>query len=150
MRLLFMEETPYLTIELVWEDADLEELSISASNGYFSGTAKVYFGQGEVELLANSLRGFPKTTSQLEIFTGGNETKYSFAKLVFRCADGAGHPVVDVKLAESMFHNGRQSRNNCVELELQFEPLALDEFCRELDSVARRKSTRAMLRGVTG
>ena len=143
-----MEETSHLTVELVWEDEDLEELSISASNGYFSGTAKAYFAQGDVQLLANSLRGFPKTMSQQEIFTGGNENEYPFAKLVFRCADGAGHPVVDVKLAEALFHNGRPSRNNRVELDLQFEPLALDEFCRELDSVARRKTTRAVLRGL--
>ena len=143
-----MESTPHLTIELVWEDTDLEELSISANNGDFSGTAKVYFALGDIQLLAHSLQGFPKTTSQQEVFAGGNENEYPFAKLLFRCADGTGHPVVDVTLAESLFHNGRPSRNNRVELDLQFEPLALDEFCRELDLVARRKNNRAVLRGL--
>lgn len=143
-----MERTPNLTIELVWEDTDLEELSISADNGQFSGTAKVYFAQGDVQLLANSIRGFPKSTSQQEIFAGGNETEYPFAQLIFRCADGTGHPVVDIVLAESLFHNGRQSRNNRVELDLQFEPLALDEFCRQLDLVARRTNKHAVLRGL--
>ena len=144
-----MQETPHLTIELVWEDSDLEELSISASNGQFSGTAKVYFALGDVQLLADSIRGFPKTTSQQETFVGGNESKYPFAKLVFRCRDGTGHPVVDVKLAESLFHHGRPSRKNSVELDLPFEPLALDKFCRELDLVAQRKANRAVLRGLT-
>lgn len=142
-----MDDTPHLTIELVWEDTYLEELSISANNGQFSGAVTVYFAQGDVQLLANSIRGFPKTTSQREVFAGGNEKEYPFAKLVFRCADGTGHPVVGVKLAESSFHIGRSSRNNRVELDLQFEPLALDEFCRELDLVARRKMKRAVLRG---
>ena len=143
-----MEETPHLTIELVWEDTDLEELSISATNGRFAGTAKVYFAHGDIQLLANSIRGFPKTTLQHETFAGGNETDYPFAKLVFRCADGAGHPFVHVALAETVYHQGRRLADNRVELELSFEPNALDQFCGELDLVAQRKTKRAVLRGV--
>ena len=142
-----MENTPNLTIELVWEDTDLEELSIAANNGQYSGTAKVYFAQGDVQALANSIRGFPKTISHQETFAGGNETDYPFAKLVFRCADGSGHPSVHVALAETLYHQGRRLADNRVELELSFEPTALDDFCRELDLVAQRKNTRAVLRG---
>ena len=129
------------------EDTDLEELSISANNGQFSGTAKAYFAHGDVQLLANSIRGFPKTTSQQETFAGGNETDYPFAKLVFRCADG-GHPSVHVALAETVYHQGRQLTDNRVELELAFETIALDDFCSELDLVACRKTKRAVLRGL--
>ena len=143
-----MKIVRHLTIELVWEDTDLEELSISANNGQFSGTVKVYFAQGDVQLLANSIRGFPKTTSQQETFTGGNETDYPFAKLVFRCADGTGHPSVHVALAETVYHQGRRWVDNRVELELPFETGALDDFCRELDLVARREIKRAVLRGI--
>jgi hypothetical protein len=56
-----MESNPQLSIELVWEDVDLEELRISAYNGCYSGTAKAYFAQGDVGVLADSIRGFPKT-----------------------------------------------------------------------------------------
>jgi hypothetical protein len=143
-----MQDTPHLTIELVWEDTDLEQLSISASNGQFSGIATAYFAQGDVRLLADSIRGFPRTSSQLETFASGDEYEYPYVKLVFRCADGTGHPVVDVTLADELFHHGRQSRKHRVELDLHFEPLALDEFCRELDLVARRNTKRAVLRGL--
>jgi hypothetical protein len=143
-----MQETPYLTVELVWEDTDLEELCISANNGQFSGEAKVYFAQGDVQLLADSIRGFPKTTSQRETFSGGNEADPPFAQLVFRCADGSGHATVHVALAEIVYHNGRPFTDNRVELELPFEPNALDDFCRELDLVARRATRRAVLRGL--
>jgi len=144
-----MENSPHLTIELVWEDTDLEELSISADNGRYSGTAKVYFAQGDVQLLANSIRGFPKTNSHREVFSGGREDDddLSFAKLVFHCVDGAGHAVVDVTLAESLVHHARPSTRNRAELELRFEPLALDEFCRELYAIARRTTNQAVLRG---
>jgi hypothetical protein len=144
-----MENSPNLTIELVWEDTDLEQLSISADNGRYRGTAKVYFAQGDVQLLANSIRDFPKTNSQREVFSGGREEDdLSFAKLVFHCVDGAGHAVLDVTLAESLVHHARPSTRNRVELELRFEPSALDDFCRALNEVARRTNSRAVLRGL--
>ena len=142
-----MEESPHLTIEVVWEDTDLEELSISANNGRYSGKVEVYFALGDVQLLANSIRGFPKTTSQQEVFTGGNDTAYPFAELVFYCTDGTGHPAVQVTLAETVYHSGQPVTENRVKLEVLFEATELDEFCRELDLVARRKTKRALLRG---
>ena len=74
------------------------------------GSAKVYFAQGDVQVLANSIRGFPKANSQREFFSGGREDNdLSFAKLVFHCVDGAGHAVVDVRpyvyLAPRRFEN---------------------------------------------
>jgi hypothetical protein len=114
-----MEDSPHLAIELVWEDSDLEELSITAANGRYRGSAKVYFAQGDVQVLANSIRGFPKANSQREVFSGGREDNdLSFAKLVFHCVDGAGHAVVDVTLAESLVHHARHqpgiaSSSNC-------------------------------------
>ena len=143
-----MKDFPNLTIELVWEDKELEELLVSAYNGRYSGASSVYFAQGDVQRLANLIRGFPKTTSQLETFIGGNETDYPFAELVFRCADGAGHPTVHVSLAETVYHNGRPLTENRVELELPCEAAALDSFCEELDQVAHRQTNRAVLRGL--
>ena len=101
-----MKSNPQLSIELVWEDNDLEQLRIAAHNGRYCGTADVYFGQGDVGVLAESIRGFPKTVSQQEIFEGSSG---SLAKLVFRCIDGSGHPVVMVSLAESVNENARPS-----------------------------------------
>ncbi len=140
-----MESNPHLTIELIWEDSDLEELRITAQNSRYCGTADVYFGQGDVAALAESIRGFPKTVSQQETFEGSSG---SLAKLVFQCIDGSGHPVVMVSLAESVNDNSRPLTMNRVEMELRFEPSALDEFCRELESIARRESRRALLRGI--
>lgn len=144
-----METSASLTIELVWEDADLEELAIIADNGQYRGAATVYFGRGDVGLMANALRGFPKSISQREIFSGGNQDgDNSFAQLVFYCTDDIGHTAIDVTLWECLFHQGRRSNRNRVELVLRFEPGALDTFCRELDGIARRSQTRAFLAGI--
>ena len=142
-----MENKPHLSIELVWEDSDLEELLISASNGRYSGMAQVYFALGDIEDLANRIRGFPLTLSHEVIFSGGAEDSDSFARLVFRCVDGVGHTLVKVNLAEVFQEYARPTLRGRVELELLFEPLALDEFSRDLDQMARRRIPRAQLRG---
>src|SRR5688572_5332651 len=140
-----MEHSPRLTVELVWEDTDLEELAIVADNGQYRGVATVYFGRGDVAVMANALRGFPKSTSQREIFSGGSEVgDNSFAQLVFYCTDDLGHTAIDVTLSQCFFHQGRRSKRNSVELQLPFEPAALDTFCYELDAIARRLKTSAV------
>ena len=94
-------------------------------------------------------RGFPKSISQREIFSGGNEDgDNSFARLVFYCLDDAGHTAIDLTLSECLFHQGRRSRRNRVELLFRFEPGALDTFCDELDAIARRTKTCALLLGI--
>ena len=144
-----METSGRLTIELVWEDADLEELAIMGDNGQFRGAATAYFGIGDAGVMAHTLRGFPKSTSQRELFSGGSEDgEQSFAQLVFYCTDDLGHCAVDVTLSECLFHRGRRAQRNRVELVLRFEPGALDTFCHELDAIARRMKTRAVLPGV--
>jgi len=144
-----MENSPRLTVELVWEDADLEELAIVADNGQYRGVATVYFGLGDVALMANALRGFPKSISQREIFSGGSEDgDNSYAQLVFYCTDDVGHTAIDVTLSECLFSQRRRSKRNRVELLLRFEPGALDTFCHELDGIARRLKTSALLHGI--
>jgi hypothetical protein len=92
--------------------------------------------------LARSIRGFLKAVSQQEIFDGGSADG-SFAKLVFHCIDGSGHAAVTVTLAEFAYLNAHPAVMNRVELAMRFEAYALDEFCNELESIARRKSKRA-------
>ena len=143
-----MESNPQLSIELLWEDVDLEELCITASNGEYCGSARVYFAQGDIAALANAIRGFPKTITQVEIFEGGQDDGPR-AKLVFRCMDQSGHPVVRVSLVEFAFEHAQVPIMNDVNLELRFEASALDQFCKELEGVGNRTRKFAILRGLT-
>lgn len=142
-----MESDPKLSIELLWEDVDVEELWITASNGEYCGSAKVYVAQGDIAALAETIRGFPKTVSQVEVFEGGNDNGPR-AKLVFRCLDQWGHAVVRVSLAELAYVNAHHlSILNDVNLEMRFEIAELDRFCKELEAVGKRTRTLAILRG---
>ena len=145
-----METDPKLSIELIWEDVDLEELFITASNGEFCGSARVYFAQGDIAALAKTIHGFPNAVSQVEVFEGGPDDGPR-AKLVFRCMDQLGHTVVRVSLAEFAYDNNPQLPiTNDVNLELRFDASALDQFCKELERVGKRARTLAVLRGFTG
>lgn len=144
-----MESNPKLSIELIWEDVDLEELYITASNGEYCGSARVYFAQGDIAALAKTIQGFPKAVSQVEVFEGGYDDGPR-AKLVFRCIDQLGHAVVRVSLAEFAYDNTQLLIMNDVNLELRFEASALDQFCKELEAVGKRARKLAILRGFTG
>lgn len=142
-----MEIDPKLSIELLWEDVDVEELCITASNGEYCGTAKVYVAQGDIAALAETIRGFPKAVSQVEVFESSTD-KGPRAKLVFRCIDHSGHAVVSVSLAELAHVNAPHlSIMNDVNLEMRFEASDLDRFCKELEAVGKRTKTLAILRG---
>jgi hypothetical protein len=143
-----MESDPKLSIELIWEDVDLEELCITASNGQYCGTARVYFAQGDIAALAKTIQGFPKAVSQVEVFEGG-QADGARAKLVFRCIDQLGHAVVRVSLVEFAYDNAQLPIMNDVNLEMRFEPWALDQFCKELEGVGKRVRKFAILRGST-
>ncbi len=143
-----MESDPKLSIELIWEDVHLEELCITASNGEYCGRARVYFAQGDIAALAQSIQGFPKAVSQVEVFEGG-QGDGPRAKLVFRCIDQLGHPVVRVSLVEFAYDNAQLPIMNDVNLEMRFEASALDQFCKELEGVGKRGRKLAILRGFT-
>ena len=143
-----METDPKLSIELIWEDADLEELFITASNGEFCGSARVYFAQGDIAALAKTIHAFPKAVSQVEVFEGGTDDGPR-AKLVFRCMDQLGHTVVRVSLAEFAYDRLQLPIMNDVNFELRFDASALDQFCKELERVGKRARTLAVLRGFT-
>ena len=141
-----MDNDPKLSIELIWEDVDLEELCITASNGEYCGRARVYFAQGDIAALAETIQGFPKAVSQMEVFEGGRDDGPR-AKLVFRCIDQLGHAVVRVSLVEFAYNDQLPIMND-VNLELRFEASALDQFCKELEGVGKRTRKLAILRGV--
>jgi hypothetical protein len=142
-----MEGDPKLSIELIWEDVELEELCITASNGQYCGSARVYFAQGDIAALADTIQGFPKAASQVEVFEGG-QADGPRAKLVFRCMDQLGHAVVRVSLVEFAYENAQPLIMNDVNLEMRFDASALDQFCKELGAIGKRTRKLAILRGL--
>jgi hypothetical protein len=141
-----MNTKPQLTIELVWEDVDVEELLISASNGRYAGTARVYFVHGDIEDLANRIRGFPLNVSQVVYFSG--DQRDASAHLTFHCVDGAGHASATISLAQAYQSYSKPTLKERVEFDMPFEASALDAFWYELTQVAKRITQRAVLLGI--
>src|SRR5215216_6966613 len=120
-----MEIDQQLSIELVSEDTDLQQLRITAGNGQYGGGALVDFRRGNIAALADALQGFPKTSSQVEVFEGGSDDG-ARAKLTFHCKDRVSRAVVTVSLADFADENARQGIMNEVKFDLRFEAWALD------------------------
>ena len=141
-----MEIDPQVSIELVSEDTDFEQFRITAGNGQYGGSALVTFPRGKIGELADALQGFPKTSSQVEVFEGGSDDG-SRATLTFSCKDRVSRAVVTVSLAEFADENAQTGIMNEVKLELRFEAWALDEFCKELEAIQTRVKKHAVLMG---
>jgi hypothetical protein len=137
---------PQLSVEGVYDDGDLIEVRVAASNESFAGAVCVYITAGDLDQAAAQLRGFPLGASdQRRITWGTPDGDLGFAELFFRCADLAGHPEVRVLL---------QTGNQCqdqpgqsVTLTLGIEPAAVDRFVATLERLEQRRDDIAVLEG---
>lgn len=126
-----------LTLESIWEDSDLFEVKVKASNGTFSGQVTCYTNREMISDLASSLEGFPLNVGQKITFTTGESSKSSFFSLHFNCIDGSGHTVVRVKIAHILTMTNRAQQKYVAEFDLNIEPSAIDTFSRSLSSLAK-------------
>ena len=137
-----------LEVRYRWHDADVMELSISASNGSFCGSAFPYLGIGHLGELAASLDGFPKDFSdvrELEFGANGDTFAGGYVRLRFSCRDLAAHAIAEVQIEsknEEAWNRSRQS----VLFFASIEPSAVDDFVKELRHLNEDYSGRACLR----
>lgn len=85
-----------LTLTVVWEDSDLLEVEVRASNGHFAGATRVYTTDYELRALSAALLGFPRTNTDRYRFDARSAD--SRAALDFHCMNGAGHVAIRVEL----------------------------------------------------
>jgi hypothetical protein len=88
-------------LEILWSDADLFAVRVSAWNGLFGGSANTYVAIGGLVESAQDLKGFPqnpldKRTLQFGEF--GSQVAGGAATMDFYCKDSAGHALVEVRL----------------------------------------------------
>jgi hypothetical protein len=121
-----------------YHDIDVVELKVSAWNGTFAGSTRLYIGQGDLADTATLLAGFPAALGDhREVTFGafGPNSAGGGMNLKLSCSDGAGHCHLHL-LIEADYHS-RDSLAERVEMLCTFEPAALDQFVeqiRELNS----------------
>jgi hypothetical protein len=124
-----------LEITSVWEDDDLFEVKVRASNGDFSGAAKCYAQRKELMELALSLEGFPKSPDHKVNYSGEDEN-FSFFTLFFSC-NSSWKLNVRIKIANIITYSNAPKVNNVVEFDMAIEPAALDSFASSLKVLAK-------------
>src|SRR5262249_7968304 len=90
-----------IKIEIVWFDQDLVECRFTCSNGRFSGSAEIYLDHDDLTRMADTLKGFPNTPSDvrnLELGTFNPKHADGGVRLRCYCKDSVGHAVMEVKL----------------------------------------------------
>lgn len=132
-------DRPGVYFSSVWEDEDLFELEIRASNGRFTGRARCYTTRGQIAELASCIDRFPKSSSDAFGFSTHSGDFYSYFSLDFRCVDGRGGVVVRVKVADIVHFSNAPGTNDVVEFDLGVEPASIDNFVNELAALAQAK-----------
>ena len=131
-----------------YHDTDVVELEVSAWNGTFAGSTRLYVGQGDLADKASLLAGFPVgLKDQREVTFGafGPKSAGGAMNLMFSCIDGAGHCQLHLMVEADYDRRDAAER---VEMLCAFEPAALDQFVeqmRELNSSLRGSAVLALL-----
>ena len=131
-----------------YHDTDVVELKVSAWNGTFAGSTRLYVGQGDLADKASLLAGFPvglKDRREVTFGAFGPKSAGGAMNLKFSCIDGAGH--CQLHLTVEADYDVRDAAER-VEMLCAFEPAALDQFVsqmRELNSSLRGSAVLALL-----
>lgn len=125
----------YLSIQSIWKDEQMLEIRVSASNGLFSGQADCYIPYGTLPTFREGIAGFPNQIGQSFTFTTGENNNSSFFSTHFRSCDGSGRTVVRIKIAHIEISTNQEPERYMVEFDANVEPLAIDAFAKQLESL---------------
>ena len=141
----------YLSIESIWEDDDLFEVRVSASNGDFSGQTNCYTNREEIEKLGLEIEGFPKQIGHEFTFSTSENDDMSFFTLRLRCIDGSGHILGRVKIAHIVTFSNAEKEKYLSEFDIKIEPSAIDTFSKAVKSLSKASlgEVKATLKGKT-
>jgi len=139
---------PALEFKIVWKDEteDLLELRVSATNGNFSGAAKLYTQHGVGKRIAREIEGFPKSPKDvrvIEIGTFDPQIAGGGIKLRLFCTDGSGHSEMEVRIQSKFGHREESS------FLAKIESVAIDDFVNQLAAWGDRVGDDAYLRDAT-
>jgi hypothetical protein len=136
----------FLELQIVWEDDDMFELKVTASNSRYFGTTEVYDTTESLFSFAQALIGFPKDNKKL-LHEAGFKDGYAYFSMNFYCIDEAGHIGVEINLEDNVATEFRPEEKDKLKVEIIVEPNAIDNFQRELSQLAKKQEGVAVLYG---
>lgn len=136
----------FLEFKVIYEDNDLIELNIKASNNDFSGSTQVYTNAESLLQFSDSLVGFPRDNKVL-FFDAGERNSYSYFSMRFYSIDQGGLVGVEIYIESNSSANERPEKKGNLKAEVIVEPSAIDNFQRELKHLAINQNGSAILFG---
>ncbi len=136
----------YLELKVIWKDNDMIELSIIASNKEFFGKTKVYDQAENLAEFAAELEGFPHNQKEL-FYDSGTKDSYAYFSMRYYPVDYFGYIGVEVNIESNVPTEYRQEEKNKLKLEIIVEPNAIDNFQKELLTMAKKEEGSAILYG---
>jgi hypothetical protein len=132
--------------EVLWNDADMFKVRVSAWNGLFGGSASIYLAIGDLAESAEKLKGFPRHPSDkraLDFGAFGPQVAGGAATMNFYCGDSTGHASIAVTIESD--HRGKIPAQS-VQLVAAVEPAPLDTFIADLRRLEAAQRGTAFLR----
>lgn len=98
-----MNERRRIGVEITcsWQDSDVLEIRVSATNGVFAGLAYPYVSHLDLQSAAAILKGFPEDfQDSREVVLGDRRERFAggFLSFLFTARDSAGHCAVEVQI----------------------------------------------------
>jgi hypothetical protein len=137
----------YLELEVIWKDDDMFELRISVDNGRYSGITEVYDQREPLYEFASKLNEFPNGLDGIS-HSAGKKDSYAYFEMRFYLIDPTGKVGVLVTLEENVSSEYRENEKDKLKLELIVEPAAIDNFQKELQTLAMKEEGKARLNGI--
>jgi hypothetical protein len=140
-----------LEVRFHWQDYDVLQIEVSASNELFCGSALPYVSRGVLNDAASALDGFPTGPSDArELELGGKGMGFAggFVHLRFSCRDLAAHSIVEIVIEsknEGRLGSSQAGEPETVRFFANVEANAIDDFVRDLRRLHDAESGSAWL-----
>lgn len=134
-------------VRINWLDIYMVSLRVRAANGRFAGEVELYAAHDVFARLADTFRGFPRSTKDsrmLELGAFHPEYAGGGARFVLRCIDNLGSAVLEIYLRSDS--HGRLGRPETADFIISVEAAAIDEFVATLDQLTVEVGATAVLR----
>lgn len=117
----------------IWEDDDLFEVCINATNGKFSGESNCYSTREEIQHFAKILTGFPKQVPDTIEFSTGPQENNSYFTIELRTIGGLGQVSARVKINETVIYSNAPAKYSIAEFDISpIEASSIIEFSNQL------------------
>lgn len=143
-----MEENlkSFLQLKIIWKDDEMFELEVIASNSSFYGKTQVYDQTESLSSFAENLINYPENEKIL-FYESGEKNSYSYFSMKFYPLSNNGNVGVEIHLEKNVSFQHRQEGKDKIKLEIIVEPNAIDNFQKQLYTLAKTEEGFAILYG---